>query len=148
MQLVPALNVVVYRQPGPADEEIERQAARFVEAKSVVDSLDLRLRINISESLKRLASSAEQPRAAGPAGRAGMNPSLEANEQAVLSIVFDQSWNGSRIKMVSSRSGLVDKSVTGHSISSSIVLTYFTACAGSSAQLRAPRVDCVQPSNV
>ena len=36
MQLVPALNVVVYREPGPADEDIDRQAARFVEAKSVV----------------------------------------------------------------------------------------------------------------
>ena len=48
--------------------------------------------------------------------------------------------------MVSSRSGLVDSSVTGHSISSSMWRTYLTACAGSSAQLRAPRVDCVQPS--
>lgn len=36
MQLVPVLNVVVYREPGPADEDIDRHAARFVEAKSVV----------------------------------------------------------------------------------------------------------------
>ena len=50
--------------------------------------------------------------------------------------------------MVSSRSGLVDSSVTGHSISSSMWRTYFTACAGSSAQLRAPRVDCDQPSKL
>ena len=60
----------------------------------------------------------------------------------------NQSWNGSRIRIVSSRSGLVDSSVTGHSISSSMWRTYFTACAGSSAQLRAPRVDCVQPSKL
>ena len=50
--------------------------------------------------------------------------------------------------MVSSRSGLVESSVTGHSISSSMWRTYFTACAGRSAQLRAPRVDCVQPSKL
>ncbi len=32
----PALNVVVYSSRGPADGDIERHAARFVEAKSVV----------------------------------------------------------------------------------------------------------------
>lgn len=36
MQHAPALNVVVYCEPGPADEDIDRHAARFVEAKSVV----------------------------------------------------------------------------------------------------------------
>ena len=59
-----------------------------------------------------------------------------------------QSSNGSFIRIVSSRSGLVESSVTGHSISSSMVRTYLTACAGSSVQLRAPRVDCVQPSKL
>ena len=59
-----------------------------------------------------------------------------------------QSWNGSRTRMVSSRSGLVESSATGHWINSSMVLTYFTACAGRLLQLRAPRVDCVQPSKV
>ena len=60
----------------------------------------------------------------------------------------DQSSNGSRIRMVSSRSGLVDSSVTGASTSSSMRRTYFTACAGRSAQLRAPRVEPDQPSMV
>ncbi len=36
MQHIPALNVIVYREPRPADEDIDRHAARFVEAKSVV----------------------------------------------------------------------------------------------------------------
>ena len=49
-----------------------------------------------------------------------------------------QSSKGSLTRIVSSRSGLVESSVTGHSISSSIVRTYLTACAGNSAQLRAP----------
>ena len=34
MEPRPALNVVVYRSPGPADEEIERHAADFVERKT------------------------------------------------------------------------------------------------------------------
>jgi hypothetical protein len=38
-----------------------------------------------------------------------------------------QSWNGSRTRMVSSRSGLVESNATGHSISSSMALTYLTA---------------------
>ncbi len=42
--------------------------------------------------------------------------------------------------MVSSRSGLVESSVTGASTSSSIRFTYLIAWAGSCAQLRAPRV--------
>ena len=46
--------------------------------------------------------------------------------------------NGSVTRMVSSRSGLVDSSVTGVRVSSSTRLIYFTALAGSSAQLRAP----------
>ena len=49
---------------------------------------------------------------------------------------------GSRIRIVSSRSGLVLSKVTGVSTSSSIRRTYLIACAGSSAQDRAPRVDC------
>ena len=57
-----------------------------------------------------------------------------------------QPSNGSRTRIVSSRSGLVDSSVTGASTSSSIRRTYLTACAGRSAQERAPRVEPVQPS--
>ncbi len=45
---------------------------------------------------------------------------------------------GSRIAMVSSRSGEVDSTVTGASTSSSIRRTYFTAAAGSAPQERAP----------
>ena len=45
------------------------------------------------------------------------------------------------MRMVSSRSGLVDRSATGHSISSSIWRTYFTAWAGRSAHERAPAVE-------
>ena len=60
----------------------------------------------------------------------------------------DQSSNGSFIRIVSSRSGLVDSSVTGHSISSSMRLTYLIAWAGSAAQDRLPSVDAFQPSSV
>jgi hypothetical protein len=49
--------------------------------------------------------------------------------------------------MVSSRSGLVESSDTGHSTSSSRRLTYFTALAGSWAKLRAPRVLSAHPSS-
>ena len=59
-----------------------------------------------------------------------------------------QSSNGSFIRIVSSRSGLVESSVTGHSISSSMRLTYLIACAGSCAHERAPAVDAFQPSSV
>ena len=50
--------------------------------------------------------------------------------------------------MVSSRSGLVDSSATGQPTSSSIRRTYLIACAGSSAQERAPAVGSCQPSMV
>jgi len=45
-----------------------------------------------------------------------------------------------------SRSGEVETSAMGAPISSSMRRTYFTACAGSSAQERAPAVDWLQPS--
>ena len=54
--------------------------------------------------------------------------------------------NGSRTRMVSSRSGLVLTSATGQRISSSMRRTYLIACAGKSAQLRAPAVVPSQPS--
>ena len=59
-----------------------------------------------------------------------------------------QSSNGSFMRMVSSRSGLVESSVTGHSINSSMRLTYLIACAGSEPQDRLPSVDEFQPSSV
>ncbi len=57
-----------------------------------------------------------------------------------------QPANGSRTRMVSSRSGLVDRIASGASVSSSIQRTYFTAAAGRSDQERAPRVEALQPS--
>ena len=56
--------------------------------------------------------------------------------------------NGFCIKIVSSRSGLVESNATGHSTSSSIRLTYLIACAGRSAQDRAPAVLSFHPSTV
>ncbi len=58
-----------------------------------------------------------------------------------------QSAKGSRTRMVSSRSGLVESRATGASTSSSSRLTYLTAGAGRSAKLRAPRVLSDQPSS-
>ncbi len=58
----------------------------------------------------------------------------------------DQPSNGSRTRIVSSRSGLVESSVTGASVNSSMRRTYLMAAAGSSAQDRAPLVDSLQPS--
>src|SRR3546814_1680037 len=43
---------------------------------------------------------------------------------------------------------LVETSVTGHWINSSIRRIYLIACAGSSAQLRAPAVVSLQPSKI
>jgi len=59
-----------------------------------------------------------------------------------------QSANGSCIKMVSSRSGLVDNRVTGAPISSSTRRMYLMAVAGSRPQDRAPRVLWRQPSKL
>jgi hypothetical protein len=59
---------------------------------------------------------------------------------------FDQAVNGSRTRIVSSRSGEVLTSATGQRISSSMRRTYLIARAGRSAQLRAPWVDPGQPS--
>ena len=53
--------------------------------------------------------------------------------------------NGSETRIVSSRSGLVDRSVTGQRTSSSIRRTYLIAAAGMSAQLRAPALVSFQP---
>ena len=80
----------------------------------------------------------------GTPGHVSCRPSWGASRSKTTSDA--QSSNGSFTKIVSSRSGLVDSSVTGHSISSSMWRTYFTACAGSSLHLRAPFVDCDQPS--
>jgi hypothetical protein len=57
-----------------------------------------------------------------------------------------QSTNGSVTRMVSSRSGLVDTSATGVSISSCTRWIYLIACAGRSAHERAPAVVSLQPS--
>ncbi len=56
--------------------------------------------------------------------------------------------NGFCIRIVSSRSGLVDSSVTGQPTSSSIRRTYLIACAGSSAHERARAVGSCQPPTV
>src|SRR5436309_1157743 len=60
----------------------------------------------------------------------------------------DQSAKGSRTRIVSSRSGLVETRVTGQRISSSTRRIYLIAAAGSSAQLRAPAVVSCQPGIV
>ena len=52
------------------------------------------------------------------------------------------------IRIVSSRSGLVESKVTGQPISSSTRRTYLIACAGSCAQDRAQAVGSFQPSMV
>src|SRR5689334_13654733 len=59
-----------------------------------------------------------------------------------------QSANGSRTRIVSSRSGLVESIDTGAWISSSMRRMYLIAVAGRSAQERAPRVLSPQPSSV
>lgn len=59
--------------------------------------------------------------------------------------VSAQPANGSRTRIVSSRSGDVLTSATGQRISSSTRRTYLIARAGRSAQLRAPWVDSHQP---
>lgn len=56
--------------------------------------------------------------------------------------------NGSCTRIVSSRSGLVDRSATGTEINSSMRRMYLTAVAGRSAQLRPPWVLSRQPSMV
>ena len=57
-----------------------------------------------------------------------------------------QPSNGFFIRIVSSRSGEVDRSATGAPINSSTRRTYLIACAGRSAHERAPAVDPLQPS--
>src|SRR5204862_7775361 len=86
------------------------------------------------------------PASGGPAQRWSAlkgNRCVTASAQAVA-----QSVNGSRTRIVSSRSGLVDSIATGAPISSSRRRMYLIAVAGRSAQERAPRVLSVQPSAV
>ncbi len=59
-----------------------------------------------------------------------------------------QSSNGLCIRIVSSRSGLVDSKATGQPTSSSMRRTYLIAGAGSSAQERARAVGSRQPATV
>ncbi len=59
-----------------------------------------------------------------------------------------QPSNGFFMRIVSSRSGLVERSVTGAPINSSMRRTYFTASAGRSAQERAPAVEPDQPGMI
>src|SRR5581483_5249317 len=59
-----------------------------------------------------------------------------------------QPSNGLCIRIVSSRSGLVDRTATEQPINSSMRRTYLMACAGSCAQDRAPAVCSRQPSIV
>src|SRR5713226_1474249 len=59
-----------------------------------------------------------------------------------------RSSKGSRTNTVSSRSGLVENSATGASISSSMRRIYLMASALSCAQERAPRVLSLHPSTV
>ena len=61
--------------------------------------------------------------------------------------ILCQVSNGLRIRIVSSRSGLVDSKATGQPINSSIRRTYLIAAPGSCVQLRAPAVFSDHPSN-
>ena len=61
---------------------------------------------------------------------------------------FSAHSNGFFIRIVSSRSGLVDSSATGQPTSSSTRRTYLMACAGSCAQERARAVGSFQPAMV
>jgi hypothetical protein len=79
-----------------------------------------------------------------PAG--GSAPSGGSGAKPLTLLPRAQPSNGSRTRMVSSRSGLVESRVTGASVSSSMRRTYLTAWAGRSAQERAPRVEACQPS--
>ena len=73
---------------------------------------------------------------------AGTSPAMTEEQLATATNTMPQSTNGSCTRMVSSRFGLVESSATGAPISSSSRRTYLMHCAGSSAQDRAPRVDC------
>ena len=61
-------------------------------------------------------------------------------------VFSSQLSNGFFIRIVSSRSGLVESKATGQPTNSSMRRTYLMACAGSSAQLRAFAVGSCQPS--
>ncbi len=92
-----------------------------------------------------------QPFARWQAQEAAVRKEAEdGNQTSLCDIRFEntarQSPNGSCIKIVSSRSGLVDSKITGASIISSIRLTYLMARAGRSAHERAPRVVSSQPA--
>ncbi len=60
----------------------------------------------------------------------------------------NQPMKGSFMRITSSRSGLVETSATGVSMSSAIRFTYLTASAGRSLQERAPTVDPFHPCMV
>src|SRR5262249_151956 len=73
---------------------------------------------------------------------------LRDNTCRRLGCLNHRSTKGSRTKIVSSRSGLVESSATGAPISSSTRRIYLIAVAGNCAQERAPPVDCAHPSKV
>lgn len=73
---------------------------------------------------------------------AEQNANITGSSQAIS----DQSTKGSRSRIVSSRSGLVETRATGVSISSCTRWTYLIALAGNWAKLRAPAVVSCQPS--
>src|SRR5262249_13112856 len=70
------------------------------------------------------------------------------DERLIVGHLLRQVSNGLRIRIVSSRSGLVDSSATGQPISSSVRRTYLMAWAGSSAHDRARAVPSCQASAV
>ncbi len=89
---------------------------------------------------RRLAAGDEQGKKRDGQDTHGEHPTARCPPPA-------QSMKGSRTRMVSSRSGLVETSATGVSISSCTRLMYLIALAGRSAQLRAPAVLSLQPSS-
>ncbi len=98
--------------------------------------------------LDRPESKQRRPVARGPPGSTNHPIFRRFRQEARLFAGCHQSEKGSRTRIVSSRSGLVETSATGVRISSSTRRIYLIAWAGSCAQLRAPAVDSDQPATV
>ena len=122
-------------------------AMGLAQSSSLQDAIH-RARAFVRQAM-RTRSSLFRPRdrAAQPSARnCALSPLL--TREGVRGTKSHRSRKGSRTRIVSSRSGLVERSATGAPISSSTRLIYLMAVAGSSPQERAPRVDPLQPSKV
>src|SRR5262249_32427498 len=82
-----------------------------------------------------------------PADRAG-DEGIIVGHRSTRLVLGSQASNGFCIRIVSSRSGLVDNSATGQPTSSSMRRTYLIACAGHCPPDRARAVLACHPSTV